>query len=174
MPQTSTVKEFVTALRTRESKTTKALTKYFTGPGRHRDRLPAFSRRGALNILPSWARRDLRALGLENKELSHINQWPNGQKEEVRKALVTAIENNRNVRFFWELHGGRTEETEVTDSGKGAITIVFRSPQRNTRVSTASSTFSQIMVDVAPRPKPKPKAKPRRRSGAKAGARRRR
>ena len=149
MPPRSTVKEFVTALQTRESKTTKALTKYFTRSGRHSGRLPELRRRGALNVLPTWARKDLKKLGLENRHLAHINQWPRAHKEELRRALVLAIENNRNVHFFWELHGGRREETEIIAPKTGTIGVISRSPQRNVRVSTAPPTFGHIMTDVS-------------------------
>ncbi|MCH8994639.1 MAG: hypothetical protein IH959_06675 [Chloroflexi bacterium] len=148
MPQTSTVKEFVTALQTRESKTTKALTMYFTKSGRHSGRLPELRRRGALNALPRWARNDLKKLGLENRHLIHINQWPGTQKEKLREALVLAIESNRSIHFFWELHGGRREETEINVPKTGTISVVFRSPQGNVRVSTAPATFGHIMTDV--------------------------
>ncbi len=149
MPQTSTVKEFVTALQTRESKTTKALTKYFTKSGRHKSRLPDLDWKGALNVLPNWARIEFKNSGLQNRHLAHINQWPKKHKEELRGVLVFAIKNNRNVHFFWELHGGAHEETEIIVPKTGTIGVVFRSPQKNVRVSTAPATFGHIMTDVS-------------------------
>ena len=149
MPQTSTVKEFVTALQTRESKTTKALTKYFTRPGRHKNRLPDLDRKGALDVLPTWARTEFKKSGLGTRHLAHINRWPKAQKEELRKVLVLAIKNNRSVHFFWELYGGRREETEFIVPKTGTIVVIARSPQRNVRVSTAPATFGHIMTDVS-------------------------
>lgn len=165
MPEDSTIKEFVTALQTRESKTTRALTKFFTRSGRHSNRFPGLRQQGRLNVLSPIARRELRAMGLQNRHITHINQWPKAQKEQVRNALLTAVNSNRNIRFFWELYGGSKEETEITDTGSGPIRIVFRSPQTNVRVSSAAATFGEVKVDVGPkrRPRPRARATPRRR-----------
>ena len=177
MPDKTTVKEFVTALQTRKTHITRALDDLFKNPAALRGSAlhkNLGSRVGALDgPLPGWARRELLTRKVSRAEINHVNRWPNGHKRRVRRALVDAIRTGRRVQFFWELHRGQTEGTEITTAGKGVITIVFRSPQRNTRVSTAAATFGGIIVGVGARRRARARARPRRtpRPAARAGAR---
>ena len=134
MPSGSTPREFARAIQTRRTKTTRALDRIFTNPGRHSTHANFAQLRIAhvLNTLPAWAR--ARLPNLSPLELVHIDSWPNDQKNRVRASLVTAIQSNRKVRFFWELHSGLTEVTVIDDPDpQGGITIIFRSPRSKVR-----------------------------------------
>ncbi|MCH8995276.1 MAG: hypothetical protein IH959_09985 [Chloroflexi bacterium] len=136
MPQTSTPRQFAKAIQERRSKTTKELKKLFTPADKHKGTtaLTNLKKTNALKRpLQAWAKNKLSALS--PLELQHIDDWPdNPDKEDVRKALVDAIQNSRTVQFFWELHGiaGKNEFTVIEDPDMtGGITITFRSPRRN-------------------------------------------
>ncbi len=144
MPDMSTIKTFVKALKTGMTKTTKALDK--CDYASHLDEL---RKPHALDKpLPGWARGALQP-PLSDAELDHIDDWPDGQKDLVREAIVTAAENKRKLQFFWELHSGTDEETDIQGlAGAGTTTIRFRSPRSKLRVSMA--TFGDISVNVGP------------------------
>ena len=136
MPQTSTPRQFAKAIQERRSNTTKELKKLFTPADKHKGTtvLTNLKKTNALKRpLQAWAKNKLSALS--PLELQHIDDWPdNPDKEDVRKALVDAIQNSRTVQFFWELHGiaGKNEFTVIEDPDMtGGITITFRSPRRN-------------------------------------------
>lgn len=159
MPVSSTTKQFVDGLKESRSATTKALDALFRTPKKLAGRLPDLRKSGYLaGPLPRWIRDDLKAHGAKKpREITHINEWPKGQKEEVRKALVHAIEksdkgNNIRVRFFWVLNGLADKEETIIEPTRlpstGTITITFVSPQNRVRVSTAPETFGHIFVDV--------------------------
>jgi len=145
----TSIRKFITSLQTRQTDTTEALTRWFVNPGRHQTHAVTGQLRTAngLNALPSLARTELGNLGLTAGELDHIDQWPNDQKESIRQALVRAIDGNRNVLFYWELHGGAGEATDIQDSGAGDIVITFRSPQRKVRISSTLN-LGDIATDV--------------------------
>ena len=149
MPDMTNIRKFITSLQTRETDTTKALTKLMTKPGRHKThpKISELRTTGTLDKLPDWVRTELGNLGLTGGELDHIDQWPNDQKERARQFLVQAIDGDRNVRFYWELHGGAAEATDIQDSGAGDIVITFRSPQQKVRVSSLV-TVGEISTDV--------------------------
>lgn len=151
MPETSTIRKFIAAVQTGRTNTTKALEMLFTNPGRHRTHtnFGDLSVAGALNKpLAAWAKAVLRALGLSDPELAHIEDWPDTEKEEVRKALVVAIQADRNVRFLWELHDVAGSDNRVTNvDGPGDITVTFRSPRANVRL-TSTVNLGEIIVDV--------------------------
>lgn len=155
MPIKSTPKEFTDALSERRSRTTKALDKFIRLSSlRNHSRIADLRKPGYLNkAIPKWIKDELGALGMtQATEVKHINQWPKAQKEEVRKALVHAIDNGLKIDFFWALWDEKKEGTVIEPKRlpkKGKITITFYSPQRNVRVSTAKETFGHIFVDVA-------------------------
>jgi hypothetical protein len=83
--------------------------------------------------LPAPFRGALSSLGLSQLELDHIRDWPDAQKERVRKELVRAIGAGDNVKFVWKLHNGSDERTEIRTTGPGTITISFFSPWSKVR-----------------------------------------
>ncbi len=155
MPPKSTPKEFANALAERRSRTTKALDKFIRLRSlKNHPHLADLRTPGYLNNpLPKWIKDELAALGMKQAmEVTHINQWPRAQKEEVRKALVHAIDRGLRIDFFWALWDEKKEGTLIEPKrlpAKGKITITFYSPQKNVRVSSAETTFGHFFVDVA-------------------------
>ncbi len=155
MPVSSTPKEFTDALAERRSRTTKALDKFIRLRSlKNHPHIADLKTPGYLSgPLPKWIKDELGALGmLKPIEVTHINQWPKAQKEEVRKALVHAIDRGLRIDFFWALWDEKKEGTIIEPKrlpAKGKITITFYRPQRNVRTSTATATFGHFFVDVA-------------------------
>ena len=151
MPPKSSPKVFVDALVERRSRTTKALDQFIRLSGlKKHPRLADLQTPGNLSKpLSKWIRDELRGLGVKKSmEFTHINQWPKAQKEEVRKALVHAIDRGLKIDFFWALWDEKKEGTIIEPKrlpSKGKITITFYSPRRNVRASAAG----KIIVDVA-------------------------
>ncbi len=146
---------FVDILRTGRTKITKALDTLFADPGRLRSdpnfaemqKEAAADGNAHFDSLPTWAKKRLESF-LNAKDharlCAHIDAWPNDQKEKVRKKLVQAIDENRRVRFFWELHRGENRATEIFDPGEGReIIITFRSPRKS-----ITETHGRIKVNV--------------------------
>ncbi|MEX0785427.1 MAG: hypothetical protein WD939_02210 [Dehalococcoidia bacterium] len=155
MPMASTPVEFANALAERRSNITKALDDLFKRPAD----LATHPHVGDLRkskyldqTIRQWIKDELIARGVTKpREFNHIDAWPKTQKENLRKAMLHAIDNNVKMRFFWELYGGNNEATTIEPSplpSSGTITVTFLSPQSRVRVGQAASTFGQIFVDV--------------------------
>jgi hypothetical protein len=138
------------ALRTGRTKTTRALDDLFGDPNalQHHAHLADLQAADALRRpLAEWVKTELRQRGLTDLELDHIDKWPDPLKEEVRRALVSAIANGQPVHFHWEMHRGDDEETPIQDPDpQGHITIIFRSPGRKLNVSGV--TLGNVKVEV--------------------------
>ncbi|OGO53270.1 MAG: hypothetical protein A2148_09080 [Chloroflexi bacterium RBG_16_68_14] len=148
MPEGSTIKKFVEALKSGRTNTTKALDTIFADASKRAAHSKDLGAPGAFNRpLAGWARTELRSAGLSEQELTHIDDWPDDQKEDVRQALVTAINGKRAIHLSWELHSGPAEATDIQGlAGTGDVTVTFRSPRSKMKVSLA--TFGDISVEV--------------------------
>ena len=148
MPDMSHVKTFVEALKTGMTKTTQALDKCNYKSHRAELGIPGALSSGPNNSLPQWARDELTRQGLNNAELQHIDIWPKKQKEDVRKAIVKALNKKRTLKFFWKLHEDKKNGTHVKGlrATTGKITITFLSPRKNVTVS--ANATGEIDVSV--------------------------
>ena len=147
MPDMSSIKQFVVAVQTGQTNTTRALTSMFVRPGHYTSdpHWQEFQQPYALNTLPSWAKDILKKNGLSDGEVNHINEWPNEEKEQVRQALVQAIQQNRSAVFSWQLYDGSVSANDVEGvGGANDIRIAFKSPRANVRSSAL--TFGDISV----------------------------
>jgi len=155
MPMASTPVEFANALAERRSNITKALDDLFSKPGSlatHPHVGDLRTNRYFDDTVRQWVKDEMIARGVtKTREFNHMDDWPKAQKENLRKAMVHAIDNNVKMRFFWELYGGSNEATTIEPDPlptSGTITVTFLSPQSRVRVGQAPSTFGQIFVDV--------------------------
>lgn len=157
MPQVSSVKAFLKARQTGDTKTTKRLTQVFK-KANHIDILVDVDL--CVWVTTPWVMDkqltgQVRAfLGASNAlsgpELDHIDDWPKGQKEDVRGKLVDALINDQNIIFKWTVHNGDGELTDIDDPGPpGDITIKFRSPWKFVKLHTPTyAGISGITVNV--------------------------
>ncbi len=178
MPVASSIQELIDALKTKKTRTMRALDELF-GSEEALNRLltpphPNLSDLNNPNVfepdpgdpLPQWAVDELTgapgARGqvtqtLSPVEIEHINQWPRANKEDLRVALKSALESQppRPLEFLWELHGGDSEEIDI-DTTPTPGRIIFRSPQRNVEVSGWFKAFANLLasieVNVGPSP----------------------
>jgi hypothetical protein len=151
MPEASPPVKFIQSLRTRKTDVMKKLDNMFSNPAAFQNH-PRFAQNAGDNLqaarildtLKPWAAQVLQAgpLAIGAAEIAHIDAWPADQKERVRDTLVTAISADRRVHFFWELHGGDDEVTDILDDGEGDITIIFRSPTKNVDINAAGTNVS--------------------------------
>lgn len=157
MPDASEIKKFAKALKTGRTDITRALDALFGHkPDRHLNAtdpvilsLVAWLRTpGALATLSPEARTLLGGLKVSPQELDHIDLWDSGQKEDVRLRLVDAIDNNHPYHFFWELHRGNDEETDMPVLPGSGGDIHFRSPRHKMQVPSGW-TLGQMRVDVS-------------------------
>jgi hypothetical protein len=142
----SNVRAFITALKTGETRTTKALEK---AVARRRgaaaeEVFAALGERGALKTpLSGPVRTALRRAPLPDHLIERcIDGWPDAQKERARRAIVDALRDGRRVRFRWGLTDARGFESEVRTRGN-IVTITALSPRSTLRVSGDD-------IDVAP------------------------
>lgn len=138
MPPMSSLRTFISALKTGETRTTKALEEVV---GRRRgaeaeEVLAAIRRSGALNApLQTPLRQALRGAPLPERFIDRcIDGWPDAQKEQARRAVVRAIDDGHRVRFRWGLTSGSGYETEITRAGNRVI-ITALSPRSTLRIS---------------------------------------
>jgi hypothetical protein len=147
MPVASSLSELRQALRTRETNITKALDDLFSSQAnrqalRERSEYDSFRQDAYIlsslqpgDRLPAWARTvltgNLVSRGLNDRELDHLDHWPPQQRENLRQTMVYALEHDEPLKFYWELHGGDDEDTDLSRHGQA----VFRSPQKNLQVS---------------------------------------
>jgi len=147
VPETSTIKQFVVAVQTGQTNTTRALTSMFVRPGRYTNdpNWQAFQQPYCLNTLPGWLRKMLKGNNLSDQEIDHMDEWPNEEKEAVRLALVAAIQANRDTVFSWQLYDGSVSANAVEGvGGANDIRIAFKSPRANVRSSAL--TYGDISV----------------------------
>ena len=155
MPPTTSIQTFIDALRSKRTKITQHLDTVVAG--RMRSLTPA--ERSALEApnalegpVDSWPLGDEFADGLTNPEIAHINHWPPPQRERVREALVRALEQDREVRFLWELNDGMRPTTEIRELGDLPIMITFRTPRA--LVSVADSASGDVTALVGEEEQP--------------------
>ncbi|MEX0749743.1 MAG: hypothetical protein WD359_02960 [Dehalococcoidia bacterium] len=137
MPPMSTLRTFITALSTGETRTTKAL----EGAARRRrgaaadELLAALRRRGALNApLKDPIRQVIRKAPLPDRYIDGcIDAWPDAQKERARRAVVKAMRDGKRLRFRWGLTAGRGYETEIRTVGS-LTTITALSPRHTLHI----------------------------------------
>lgn len=143
MPDDTDIQKIKEALRTGKTDITRALDRLFTNPDpgsphplKGHQNFVAMDN-GGPGILDNLANipgvdRMLLDRGVSPGEIDHINDWPNGQKESVREKLLRAVNDNTPIHFYWELHHGGKEETDIQDPDQaGEITVTFRSPWAN-------------------------------------------
>jgi hypothetical protein len=165
MPIASSIQELIGALRDRKTNITRALDDLF-GNQVALDKLKAlpnwsshpFRTADALgnqpgDSLPPWAKDELKAAPgstglvthpLSDDEIAHVENWPPQQKENLRAALDTAIQNGPPLQFYWELHGGASEQMDDSVAGQ----VIFRTPQKNVSASGWFNSPANIKVKV--------------------------
>jgi len=152
MPEQTPLRKFMKSLETKVTDTTKALESAWQAmPASERAALLAsLSSAASLTPLPGNLETLLRNHGLGDKEIAHINEWPNQPKQDAVAWLI-AVSANNNVAFRWELHGGGGEVAAADPSppvpGPGQVTITFRSPQTKVTLWPAP-TFGEVNVSV--------------------------
>ena len=167
MPEKSSIKKFVEAVKTGKTKTTKVLNAVFEnktaayngstlfdashlGQARFLDDLRAPD----LDLVRDELRKPGKSdpeLALDDADLDHMNSWSPDEKEKVRKALVDAVgasgAASRNIHFSWALYDGGDSKTDVDDPGPpGDIVVRFLSPRKN--VDKSGFTYGEINVKI--------------------------
>jgi hypothetical protein len=135
----STLRTFISALKTGETRTTKALEEV---AARRRGAaaegvIAALRHRAALNAplqLPLREAIKDRTRLPERFIERCIDAWPDDQKERARRAMVRAINDGRRVRFRWGLTSGRRYETQIVNDER-RVTITALSPKSTLRIS---------------------------------------
>ncbi len=161
MPDTTEIKKFIKSLQSGKSDVATALDTIFAMGNRaalnaNADMGTFKDLQGHPNLLhpniPDFVRNLLTDEGVTDGEIDHINKWPKVQKEEIREALVNALDGNRAVYFFWELHRGNNEKTPIEPDGglgTGDIKITFQSPRKKLRLkSDPVNTKGDVEVSV--------------------------
>jgi hypothetical protein len=127
----SKIKTFIDALKSGETKTTKAI-EQVVGVRKAADRqalLDALDQPHALKSPLAKAFKDaLIDAGLKRNEIKRcINAWPENDKETARVALVKAMKRGDRVRFRWGLKSGAGYDAESERDGN-TTTITALSP----------------------------------------------
>ena len=144
MPSGTPIRTFIKDLQTRKSEIARKLDLCSADAACRAKILPAIQAWDPANPLPDIV---IDALGLTSKEVEHINQWPIASKSEVRNAALTAINDTRDMEFFWELYDGAASDNPIGGLGGTAkITVTFRSPRGNVKKSPV--TFGSIEVEI--------------------------
>jgi len=143
MPPMSSLRTFIAALKTGETRTTKALESL---AGRRRGAtatavIAQVNKANAMNTpLGDPLRSAIRMSPLpENVIATCIDGWPNSQKEKIRVAVARAIREGRRVRFRWGLTPESGFRTEIHDSGSGTLTITTLTPRSALRTHADGS-----------------------------------
>jgi hypothetical protein len=129
----SSLRTFISALKTGETRTTKALDKLAA----HRRGIAAagliamVSKPGSMKApLKDPLRSALRAASLPEKTIEVcIDGWPDKQKETMRRAVAKAIREGRRVRFHWGLTSETGFRTQIHDTGTGIVKITALTPR---------------------------------------------
>jgi hypothetical protein len=143
----ASLRTFIAALRTGETRTTKALEEVLVRRrgAEAEEVIAALHHRGALKApLQTPLRRAVKKAPLPDRFIDRcIDAWPDAQKEQARRAMAKAIDDGHRLQFRWGLTAGKGYETEITHAGN-RVTITALSPRSTLRVSDND-------IDVAPR-----------------------
>jgi len=150
MPEQTPLRKFIRSLETKVTDTTTAFEQAWRSQdAAHRAAIIAPLTAGS-TTLPGPLETLLRSHGLGDKEIAHINAWPDEPKRRAA-AWLAAVTLQDDVAFRWELHGGDNEDVAVSPtppvSDTGPVTITFRSPQQKVHLSGAP-TFGEVNVSV--------------------------
>jgi hypothetical protein len=146
----SSLRTFINALSTGQTRTTEALEQAVRQRGAAADELmTALRRRGALNApLEDPIRQVIRKTPLPDRYIDRcIDAWPDAQKERARRAMVKAMRDGKRLRFRWGLTTGRGYETEIRTVG-ARTTITALSPRSSLHISSGE-------IHVAPVRRPR-------------------
>ncbi len=148
MPPYSSIRTFITALQTGRTNITESLERLMSDHAalRQHPHFQDFRRgRAADAPMPAWTKAALRASGMKNEEIAHIDGWPDLEKDVVRAVMAGAVDAERTVHFFWELHRGAAAQTEIIDPDEwGDVTVIFRSPRAGVQLSANNSVDVQV------------------------------
>lgn len=138
MPPYPIVAPFIKSLRTGDTPTTVGLNRLVAGRKRAATSglLDTVRKRGAFSTpLQPDVRAALKRAGVPERLISRcIDGWPDAQKEQARRAVVSAVDEGRSVRFRWGLTDARTCQTEITNERGGRVVITALSPRSTLRV----------------------------------------
>jgi hypothetical protein len=165
MPEKSSIRKFIEAVNSGQTKTTKVLNRLFEGKtasynGAMLADAAHLGQPNSLNQLQAWAKDELRKpgnsdpeLALSDADLDHFDSWPPGEKEKVRQALVAAVGPpggpSRDIHFSWALYAGTDSATQLDPpglAGTGDIRVTFLSPNKN--VTKSPVTFGEVHVEI--------------------------
>jgi len=153
MPPTTSIQTFIEALRTKQTKLTQRFDGLMERPGgRGRSLSPtelgALSQAGAFaGPVPEWPLREDISAGLTQAEIDHLEEWPAGEREKARAAVVSAIHADRDIRFYWDLYDGATPITEVQRLTGLPIIVTFKTPRPMVQVEQDAS--GEVIVSNA-------------------------
>ncbi len=140
MPVATTWATFYQAVQTGITKTTEALeTLYKAHKGQSTALVALAETPNGFAGMPNAIRTALEQEGLSEPEILHVEKWPDNQKEDVRLALLDAMNSDRAVLSRWKLHNGSKEDTIIETSGN-LTTITFYSPV--SKVKAAAGDFT--------------------------------
>ncbi len=146
MPSGTPIRAFIKDLQTRKSEIARKLDLCSADADCRANILPDIQAWDPANPLPATM---IDALGLNSKEVEHINQWPTARKSEVRNAALTAINDTRDMEFFWELYDGAASDNPIDGLGGTAkITVTFRSPRGNVERSGPPGVVLKSEINV--------------------------
>jgi hypothetical protein len=96
---------------------------------------------------------------LTTEEEAHINAWPGPDADSVRNAMLNALNDNRQIAFFWDLDDDDLTPAAkskskidppgagvLTPGGTGAITVTFLTPRK--RVTKSGITYGDIKLGI--------------------------
>ncbi len=140
MPVATTWATFNEARQTGITETTEALEAlYKAHKGKSTALVTLVKTPNGFKGMPSAIRTALKHEGLSALEIDHVKKWPDEQKEDVRLALLDAMNSNRAVLSRWKLHNGSNEDT-IIETSANLTTITFYSPWSKVRAAAGDVT----------------------------------
>ena len=148
MPAYSTLRDFIDAITTGDTNITRSLAALSNNEHKRSERRTEMATPGLLNgpRFPEWLRGELIQGNLKDKELEHIERWPDSQKEIARAQVYSAWIENRPIQFSWELYSGDEPVTEIRRDPNQDVRLVFRSPRKGVNLSHIN--FGDISVEA--------------------------
>lgn len=156
MPAYSTLRDFIDAITTGDTNITRSLASLSNDETKRRAHRNQMATPGLLNgqRFPEWLRVELIQGRLKDKELEHIERWPDSQKEIARAQVYSAWTESRPIHFSWELYSGEEPVTEVRRDTNQDVRLIFRSPRKGVKL-TSHLNLGDIIVEDLPGPQAK-------------------
>ncbi len=147
MPEQTPIGKFLATLKSGRTNTTTVLERIFKNISPTDEIIVWLTTADLSQPLPANVRTVLRAEGLSNKEIDHIDGWPKEPKEAARDAVIAAVTGEPRVAIDhrWGITHGSKAAVDLPTNENGQ-TITYLNSHERIESSMVGTPFGRVVV----------------------------